>query len=44
MKQLKISAVYEMPASEYNTKLANILKNMPEFKQPEWSYFVKSGV
>lgn len=33
-----------MPAAEYNTKLANILKNMPEFKQPEWSYFVKSSV
>ncbi len=33
-----------MPAGEYNTKLANILKNMPEFKQPEWTYFVKSGV
>ena len=38
------SPVYEMPASEYNTKLANILKNMPEFKQPEWSQFVKSSV
>lgn len=38
------TAVYEMPAGEYNTKLANILKNMPEFKQPEWSYFVKSSV
>ncbi len=35
--------VYDMPAGEYNTKLANILKNMPEFKQPEWSMFVKSG-
>jgi len=33
-----------MPAAEYNTKLANILKNMPEFKQPEWSHFVKSSV
>ena len=38
------SAVYEMPAGEYNTKLANILKNMPEFKQPVWSMFVKSSV
>ena len=44
MKQLKISSVYEMPAQEYNTKLANILKGMEEFKQPEWSCFVKSGV
>jgi small subunit ribosomal protein S19e len=38
------STVYEMPAAEYNTKLANVLKNMDEFKQPEWSYFVKSSV
>ena len=38
------TSVYEMPAGEYNTKLANILKNMPEFKQPEWTYFVKSGL
>lgn len=36
--------VYEMPANEYNEKLANILKEMPEFKQPDWSYFVKTGV
>ena len=35
--------VYDMPAGEYNTKLANILKDMPEFKQPDWSQFVKSG-
>lgn len=33
-----------MPVREYNTKLANILKDIPEFKQPEWSYFVKSGI
>ncbi len=44
MKHLKVSSVYEMHAQEYNTKLANILKEMPEFNQPEWSYFVKSGV
>ncbi|VVB78283.1 30S ribosomal protein S19e [uncultured archaeon] len=35
--------VYDMPAGEYNTKLANILKDMPEFKQPAWSHFVKTG-
>lgn len=40
----KSSVVYEMPAQEYNKKLADLLKNMPEFKQPEWSYFVKSGM
>jgi small subunit ribosomal protein S19e len=43
MKVVRTS-VYEMPAGEYNTKLASILKNMPEFKQPEWSFFVKSSV
>lgn len=42
MKQEK-NPVYELPANEYNTKLANILKEMPEFKQPEWSLYVKTG-
>ncbi|MEM0465940.1 MAG: 30S ribosomal protein S19e [Candidatus Pacearchaeota archaeon] len=37
------SIVYVMPAQEYNKKLANALKNIPEFKPPEWSFFVKSG-
>jgi len=32
-----------MQADEYNKKLAEILKAMPEFKQPEWSLFIKSG-
>ena len=40
---IKSSIVYEMPARDYNKKLAEILKNMPEFKQPEWSYYVKTG-
>ncbi|MDD5193537.1 MAG: 40S ribosomal protein S19 [Candidatus Nanoarchaeia archaeon] len=40
---MKSNAVYEMNSYEYNTKLANILKEMPEFKQPEWSYFIKTG-
>tara|TARA_Y100000310_G_C20536638_1_gene741193 strand:- start:241 stop:756 length:516 start_codon:yes stop_codon:yes gene_type:complete len=39
-----MTSIYEMPASEYNTKLAELLKNMPEFKQPEWSLFVKTGI
>ena len=42
--KLKVSPVYEIPAGEYNNKLAMALKEMPEFKQPEWSLFVKSGV
>ncbi|MBD3253261.1 30S ribosomal protein S19e [Candidatus Pacearchaeota archaeon] len=40
---MKTSIVYEMPADEYNKKLAETLKGMDEFKQPEWSFFVKSG-
>lgn len=32
-----------MNAQEYNLKLAEALKKIPEFKQPEWAKFVKSG-
>lgn len=39
----KTNPVYEMNAEEYNKKLAAILKDIPEFKQPEWSQYVKSG-
>ena len=35
--------VYELPSQEYNLKLAEALKKIPEFKQPEWAGFVKSG-
>ena len=35
--------VYEMHAQEYNKKLAEALKKIPEFKAPEWVEFVKSG-
>ena len=38
------SIVYEMPADEYNKKLAEALKNIPEFEQPEWAFFIKTGV
>ncbi len=38
-----MTSVYELDASEYNQKLAEALKQIPEFKQPEWSKFVKSG-
>jgi small subunit ribosomal protein S19e len=44
MKTKEISQVYAMNAAEYNTKLAEILKTMPEFIVPEWSLYVKSGV
>ena len=36
-------AVYDIEAQEFNLKLAEALKKIPEFKQPEWSKFVKSG-
>jgi len=42
MKQ-EYNPVYELPADQYNSKLAEALKNIPEFKQPEWSLFVKTG-
>lgn len=42
--KMKTSSVYELKSDEYNTKLAEALKKIPEFKVPEWSLFVKSGV
>ncbi len=30
-------------AQEYNLKLAEALKQIPEFEEPEWAQFVKSG-
>jgi len=39
-----MSKIYEIPAQEYNDKLATKLKEMPEFPIPEWSLYVKSGV
>jgi len=44
MKELDKNPVYAMQASEYNQKLALALKEIPEFRAPEWSFFVKSGV
>ena len=35
--------VYELTAQEYNTKLAEALKKIHEFKEPEWVAYVKSG-
>jgi small subunit ribosomal protein S19e len=40
---MKTSVVFEMPAEEYNKKLVEILKGIPEFEVPEWSLYVKSG-
>ena len=39
-----MSIVFEMNANEYNSKLAEALKNIPKIKEPEWAGFVKSGV
>lgn len=36
-------AVYDTDAQEYNLKLAEALKKIPEFEQPEWAEYVKSG-
>ena len=38
-----MNSVYELPAQEYNLKLAEALKKIPQFNPPEWSQFVKSG-
>ena len=38
-----MTSVFELNAQEYNLKLAEALKKIPEFKEPEWAQFVKSG-
>ncbi|MCX6746618.1 MAG: 40S ribosomal protein S19 [Candidatus Pacearchaeota archaeon] len=35
--------VYDLSPQEYNLKLADALKNIPEFQEPEWVKFVKSS-
>ena len=35
--------MYELNAQEYNIKLAEALKKIPEFEEPVWAKFVKSG-
>ncbi len=35
--------VYDLDAQQYNLKLAEALKKIPEFKEPEWVKFVKSS-
>lgn len=36
--------LYEIPAQDYNNKLAEALKKLPEIKMPEWALFVKTGI
>jgi small subunit ribosomal protein S19e len=38
-----MTSVYELNAQEYNLKLAEALKKIPELEIPEWAKFVKSG-
>ncbi|MBS3079569.1 40S ribosomal protein S19 [Candidatus Pacearchaeota archaeon] len=38
-----MNSVFELSANEYNEKLAKLLKEMPEFEQPEWTLFLKTG-
>lgn len=38
-----MTTVYELDSQEYNLKLAEALKQLPEFEQPAWSKLVKSG-
>ena len=38
-----MNSVYDLNAQEFNLKLAEALKKMPEFEEPEWAAFVKSG-
>ena len=37
------NSVYNLNSQEYNLKLAEALKQIPEFEKPEWVDFVKSG-
>jgi small subunit ribosomal protein S19e len=37
------NAIYDLSPQEYNLKLAEALKGIPEFKEPEWAKFVKSS-
>ncbi len=39
----KKNSVYELNPQEYNIKLAEALKKVSEFKEPEWAKFVKSS-
>ncbi|MCA9488034.1 MAG: 40S ribosomal protein S19 [Nanoarchaeota archaeon] len=38
-----MTKVFELDTHEYNLKLAEALKKVPEFETPEWVLFVKSG-
>ncbi|MCK9596821.1 40S ribosomal protein S19 [Candidatus Pacearchaeota archaeon] len=41
--ETKNNSIYEMNPQEYNLKLAEALKKVEEFQEPEWVQFVKSS-
>jgi small subunit ribosomal protein S19e len=41
--KMEFNPVYELDSHEYNKKLAEALKKIPEFEEPVWAGFVKSG-
>jgi small subunit ribosomal protein S19e len=43
MAETKKNLVFEVEPQQYNLKLAEALKNVPEFKAPDWADFVKSS-
>lgn len=43
LKISKMTKIFEINPQEYNLKLAEALKKIPEFKKPEWAEYVKSG-
>jgi small subunit ribosomal protein S19e len=40
---METKTVYSLEGNEYNDKLAEALKKIPEIEQPEWSFYVKTG-
>ncbi|MEX0920194.1 MAG: 40S ribosomal protein S19 [Candidatus Pacearchaeota archaeon] len=42
MENIK-NPIYDLESQDYNLKLAEALKKIPEFKKPAWIEFVKSG-
>ncbi|MEM3074656.1 MAG: 30S ribosomal protein S19e [Candidatus Pacearchaeota archaeon] len=41
---MKTKSIYFIDMRELNNRLAEALKKIPEFKTPEWAFFVKSSV
>ena len=42
-EKIKYGLVHEIPSQKFIVALAEKLKEMPEFKFPEWAKFVKTG-